>query len=69
MSVRPLALVVHKFMSSGELETPLGRERLQACTFRVPVEGEMIPMCQLNATGLRSKLYPAARLRKVVGES
>jgi molybdenum cofactor biosynthesis enzyme MoaA len=69
MSVRPLALVVHKFMSSGELETPLGRERLQACTFRVPVEGEMIPMCQLNATGLRSKLYPAARPRKVVGES
>jgi len=68
-SVRPLALVVHKFMSSGELETPLGRERLQACTFRVPVEGEMIPMCQLNATGLRSKLYPAARPRKVVGES
>ncbi|MGB5660494.1 MAG: hypothetical protein WBO54_13520 [Thermoanaerobaculia bacterium] len=69
MSVRPLALVVHKFMSSGELETPLGRERLQACTFRVPVEGEMIPMCQLNATGLRSKLYPAASPRKVVGES
>jgi len=29
----------------------------------------MIPMCELNATGLRSKLYPAARLRKVVGES
>lgn len=69
MSVRPLALVVHKFMSSGELETPLGRERLQACTFRVPVEGRMIPMCELNATGLRSKLYPAARPRKVVGES
>ena len=69
MSVRPLALVVHKFMSPGELETPLGRERLQACTFRVPVAGEMIPMCELNATGLRSKLYPAARPRKVVGES
>ncbi|MGB5478252.1 MAG: hypothetical protein WBO53_14695, partial [Thermoanaerobaculia bacterium] len=69
ISVRPLALVVHKFMSSGELETPLGRERLQSCTFRVPVEGRMIPMCELNATGLRSKLYPAARPRKVVGES
>lgn len=49
--------------------TQRGRERLQARTFRVPVEGRMIPMCELNATGLRSKLYPAARLRKVVGES
>lgn len=68
LSVRPLALVVHKFMSPGELETPLGQERLQACTFRLPVMGEMIPMCELNATGLRSKLYPAARLRKAVGQ-
>ena len=69
LSVRPLALVVHKFMSPDELETPLGRERLQACTFRVPVEGQMIPMCELNATGLRSQLYPASRLRKAVGRS
>jgi hypothetical protein len=66
LSVKPLALVVQNFMSPGELETPLGRERLEACTFRVPVGGKMIPMCELNATGLRSKLYPAARSRKVV---
>jgi molybdenum cofactor biosynthesis enzyme MoaA len=68
LSIRPLALVVHKFMSPWELETPLGRERLAACTFRLPVEGEMIPMCELNATGMRSKLYPAARSRKAVGQ-
>jgi molybdenum cofactor biosynthesis enzyme MoaA len=66
LSVKPLALVVQNFMSPWELETPLGRERLEACTFRVPVGGEVIPMCELNATGLRSKLYPAARPRKVV---
>ena len=69
LSIRPLVLVVHKFMSPHELETDLGRERLQACTFRVPVDGEMIAMCQLNATGLRSKLYPVARNRKAVGQT
>ena len=69
LSVKPLVIVVHKFMSPEELETDLGHERLQACTFRVPVDGEMIAMCQLNATGLRSKLYPAAHTRKAVGQA
>ena len=66
LSVRPLALVVHKFMSPGELDSQLGKERLKACTFRVPVDGEMISMCELNATGLRSQLHPAVRHRKAV---
>lgn len=65
LSVRPLALVVHKFMSPSELETTVGRERLAACTFQVPVDGRMISMCELNATELRSKLYPRSRIRKV----
>jgi len=69
LSVRPLVLVVHKFMSPNELESELGRERLQACTFRVPIGGEMMAMCELNATGLRSKLYPATRIRKAAGQS
>ncbi len=64
LSVRPLALVVHKFMSPVELETEVGQERLAACTFRVPHDGRMIPMCEMNATELRSKLYPRARIRK-----
>jgi len=64
LSVRPLALVVHKFMSPGELETPVGQERLAACTFKVPLDGRMISMCEMNATELRSKLYPRARMRK-----
>ena len=56
LRIRPLAIVIHKFMDPGELHTALGRERLAACVFNVPVEGEMIPMCQLNATDLRARL-------------
>ena len=47
--VRPLLLVVHRFMSAGELDTPLGEERLQACVFKLPVDGEMMSMCEMNA--------------------
>jgi len=48
-SLRPLLLVVHKFMDEAELETELGRERLNACVFRLPVEGRMVSMCEMNA--------------------
>jgi hypothetical protein len=54
--VRPWILVVHSFMSREELSTPLGRERLGACVFRVPVDGRMVSMCELNATDLRLQL-------------
>lgn len=56
LRIQPLAIVVHKFMSPDELDTPLGQERLAACVFQVPIEGRMTPMCELNATGLRSDL-------------
>jgi len=52
-----LTLTSHHFMSPGELGTDLGRERLAACVFRLPVKGEMIPMCQMNAGGVRERLY------------
>lgn len=72
--LRPFVLVVHRFMDSAELETDLGRERLAACAFRVPVdrgggELEMVSMCELNGSGLRSKLNTAdrARLRTKLG--
>ena len=68
LSIRPLALVVHKFMDADELQSEVGRERLQACTFRVPVNGEMLPMCELNATDLRARLYPAVRNGKAVAQ-
>ncbi len=48
--VRPLLLVVHRFMSPDELDTPVGQERLQACVFKLPVDGEMVSMCEMNAT-------------------
>ena len=48
VSVRPLLLVVHKFMNAAELDTDCGRERLQACVFRVPFKGAMISMCEMN---------------------
>jgi len=47
--VRPLLLVVHRFMSPDELDTDLGVERLQACVFKLPVDGEMVSMCEMNA--------------------
>jgi len=47
--VRPLLLVVHRFMSPDELDTPLGKERLQACVFKLPVDGELVSMCEMNA--------------------
>jgi len=53
LRVRPLAIIVHKFMNPDELDTPLGRERLDACVLRLPVNGRMVPMCEMNATDLR----------------
>ena len=54
--IRPLLLVIHKFMNGDELETPLGKERLRTCVFKVPVDGQMVSMCQVNATSLRREL-------------
>ena len=44
-------------MSPDELRTDLGRERLAACVFRLPDKGEMVPMCQMNAAGVRDRFY------------
>lgn len=53
LRIHPLLLVVHKFMDEAELQTPLGRERLAACVFKLAVEGSMVSMCEMNATALR----------------
>ena len=47
----------HHFMSPAELGTELGQERLAACVFRLPHNGEMVPMCQMNAGGVRDQVY------------
>ncbi len=54
--MRPLLIVVHKFMSPDELDTPLGQERLRACVFKLPVDGRLVSMCEMNGTSLRRDL-------------
>jgi hypothetical protein len=52
-----LTLTSHHFMSPQELRTPMGQDRLAACVFRLPYKGEMVPMCQMNADGVREQFY------------
>lgn len=52
-----VTLTSHHFMSPAETLTESGRARLDACVFRLPVNGEMVPMCQVNAGGVREKFY------------
>ena len=54
--INPFVVIVHNFMSSHQLETAEGKARLEACFFRVPIDGRMVSMCELNGTDLRSKL-------------
>lgn len=52
-----ITLTSHHFMSAEELRTSAGKERLAACVFRVPYQGEMVPMCRMNAEGVRERFY------------
>lgn len=52
-----LTLTSHHFMSPHELQTPVGQDRLAACVFRLPYKGQMVPMCQMNADGVRERFY------------
>jgi len=60
LRIDTLNVISHHFMSDDEVDTERGQERLAACVFRVPAEGEMIPMCQANAGGGRDRLYQIA---------
>ncbi len=64
-SLSPFVVIVHNFMSSHELETQEGQDRLQACAFRVPVDGRMVSMCELNGTELRKTLNVSDQERLV----
>jgi hypothetical protein len=57
LRINGLTLTSHHFMSPAELQTPLGQERLAACVFRLPYQGEMVPMCRMNAGGVRDRFY------------
>lgn len=52
-----LLFVSHHFMSRSQLESPLGRERVAQCVFHVPVNGRLVSMCEVNATGVREEVY------------
>jgi hypothetical protein len=54
------AVASHHFMSPAELATPTGEERLSACLFRVPVGDHLLPMCRVNAGGIREAFYAGA---------
>ena len=69
LRIRPFAVIIHKFMSLDELDTPLGRERLAACVFQVPVNNRMVPMCEMNATDLRKNLTTEQGLRSSAGSA
>ncbi|HVT18989.1 MAG TPA: radical SAM protein [Thermoanaerobaculia bacterium] len=53
-------LTSHHFMDAGELSTEAGQARLAACVFRLPYKGEMVPMCRMNAAGIRESFYSEA---------
>lgn len=65
-SLRPryFCIVSHHFMSRDELSTPLGRERLETCAFRVPIDGRLESMCAVNALGLRESFHRGAARAK-----
>lgn len=58
--------VSHHFMSRAQLETPRGQERLAQCVFHVPVNGEIVSMCEVNALGVREAFYTQLAVRREV---
>lgn len=61
--IHAFSVVVHHFMDRDQLVTDEGRERLDACVFRLPVDGKMVPMCAFNGSDMR-----AEKLGTLVGE-
>ena len=52
-----LMIASHHFMSAAEMATDEGRDRLHHCAFMVPVDGDLKSMCEVNAAGLRDRVY------------
>lgn len=55
-ALNPFLFIIHNFMSPGDLLTEEGKARLDACIFKVPVDGKLISMCEMNASGIREKI-------------
>ena len=60
-TLHPFTAGSHHFMSAEELETPRGQERLDSCIFTAPIDGELVPMCTINATDVRARFYEQQR--------
>ncbi|MCI0732225.1 MAG: hypothetical protein L0Y38_00190 [Methylococcaceae bacterium] len=58
-----LNIVSHHFMNRAELATPLGKERLEMCAFKVPIQDSLVSMCEVNAGGLRDEYYKTLKAR------
>ena len=43
----------------GRNATEEGQARLAQCVFHVPVNGELVSMCEVNALGIRDRYYAA----------
>ncbi|MEO1235156.1 MAG: radical SAM protein [Planctomycetota bacterium] len=56
-TLHPMTIVTHQFMSRAEIETPRGQERIRNCIFTVPIDGELVAMCEVNALGIRDRVY------------
>ena len=52
-----LTLATHHFMSEEEAESPLGRQRIEHCVFKVADGEHMVSMCEFNALWGRERLY------------
>jgi len=68
LRARYFCIVSHHFMDPVEMAAPVGKERQSACVFRVPIEGRLMPMCAVNARGLRERFYQS-RERNVSKEA
>ncbi len=62
-------IVSHHFMSREEIESPLGRERLDVCVFRLPVGDQFVSMCEVNALGVRDRYYEDIRAGLIPGRA
>lgn len=57
MRLRQLTIISHHFMNADEARSTRGRERIASCVFRVPIDGQLVSMCEVNALGKREEFY------------
>ena len=63
----PLIIVSHHFMSRAEVETPLGQAPLALGVFHLPIDGGLVPMCEVNTAGIRERFYIRAACEPISG--